>query len=39
MMSYAAAVETGAGLATVVLGSEETGTVSTIEALHMADVS
>ena len=38
MMSYAALVETGPGLATVVLGREDSATTSTIRALHMADV-
>jgi hypothetical protein len=38
MMSYAAAVETGPGLASVVLGREDSGTVSTVRALHLADV-
>lgn len=39
MTSYAAIVEVGPGLATVVVGREDAGTVSTIRALHMADVS
>ena len=38
MMSYAALVATGPGLATVVLGREDSATTSTIRALHMADV-
>ena len=38
MMSYAAAVETGPGLSSVVLGREDSATVSTIRALHLADV-
>ena len=39
MMSYAAAVEAGPGLASVVLGKEDSGTVSSISALHMVDVN
>ena len=38
-MAYAAAVETGPGLASVVLGREDSITVSTMQGLHMTDVN
>ena len=38
MMSYAALVETGPGLASVVLGREDSGTLSTVRALHLNEV-
>lgn len=37
-MVYAAMVESGPGLATVVLGREDSATAATIRALHLADV-
>ena len=38
-MAYAAAVETGPGLASVVLGREDSLAVSTMQGLHMTDVN
>lgn len=38
-MAYAAAVETGPGLASVVLGREDSTSVSTMQGLHMTDVN